>query len=104
MPQPKDEKYGGLGIEGRGPSGAHLALVTNISGAATAIPPGALMYLVEDPRDINKIFPLVLADVDHKHLRFRCGCGKKGCTRTVVFKALWKGYHPPPEHNTAGPQ
>lgn len=105
MPQPKKESYGGEGIEGRGPNGPHLALVTNISGAAVAIPPGALMYLIEDAGNINKIFPLVLAEgLDHKHIRFKCGCGKEGCNRTVVFKATWKGYHPQSDRPTAGPQ
>ncbi len=81
-------------IRGTSPKVPHLALSTDISGTAIAIPPGALLFIVERPGDVTSVTPIVLESVDHNNLRFRCGCGRPDCTRWVRFKASWRGHHP----------
>lgn len=56
--------------EGDKPTEPHLALLADESGMRIAIPPGASLWVIEDAKDQNKIFPLTLAKVSHKALTF----------------------------------
>ena len=82
---------------GEPPSEPHLGILTDESGDVTAIPPGAILYLIENPAKYDGVIPLVLLKVSRKRLTMRCGCGKKGCSRQVKFEAKWTGTHPRPE-------
>lgn len=81
----------------KAPTQPHLALLTQEYGAPVAvpIPPGAVMLIIEDPRDTKRgMFPLAVVKVHHKRLEFQCPCGHAQCTRRVVFNATWSGKHP----------
>lgn len=87
-----------------GPKGAdgkpvpHLALQTTQGGGSVAIPPGALMYIVDgdgNGGDPNNILPVVLKSVSRRRIVFICGCQRPGCTRQFTFEAKWSGNHPP---------
>lgn len=72
----------------------HLALLTDETGTAIAIPPGANLFIIEDASRADGVFPLVLLAVSRKNLRFQCGCGIPKCTRTAEAVIKWKGKHP----------
>lgn len=74
--------------------GPHLALVTSETMEAIAIPPGAMMLIVEDPTRADGVFPIVLLSVSRKHMKFQCGCGLVNCTRTAEMAIKWRGKHP----------
>lgn len=57
--------------EGEKPRDPHLALLMDESGMRLAIPPGASLWIVEDPSDETKVFPLTLSKVSHKALTFQ---------------------------------
>jgi len=81
-------------IEGDVPEGAHLAVLTDESGLATAIPRGATVYLIEDPTRADRIFPMVLYSVSKTKIVFLCGCGERGCTRRYDYALTRKlGHH-----------
>ncbi len=88
-------------IEGEPPDQPHLGLLTDNSGAAIAIPPGATMYLILDPSRADKVIPLVLFKVSLKKLEFLCACGNRKCSKRYVFVAQNKGFHPPEKRSTA---
>lgn len=88
-------------IEGDAPSEPHLALYTDESGLATAIPPGATLFLVEDPSRADKVFPMILLSVSKKALLFACACGDASCTRKYKFVNNVSGMHAPKKRNTA---
>lgn len=71
-----------------------LALFKDTSGAAIAIPPGALMAIIEDRKDPKRVWPILLETVRHDRLTFICACRRKGCTRRFIFKAKFTGIHP----------
>lgn len=71
-------------LEGAAPGAPHLAVYTDETGAVLAIPPGARMLLVEDPRRMDSIHPLVLKKVSRRALVFLCGCGR--CNREYTFR------------------
>jgi hypothetical protein len=72
----------------------HLGLITDASGAAVAIPPGATMLWILDASDAESIIPLMLTKVTSKKWEFRCNCGKPSCTQTFTFAASRRGQHP----------
>jgi len=55
--------------EAKGPTANHLALITDESGLATAIPPGAGLFLV----DGGDVYPMFLRSVSVKRLVFTVG-------------------------------
>lgn len=57
--------------EGKAPKEPHLALLMDESGMRLSIPPGASLWIVEDPSDEKKVFPLLLSKVSHKALCFQ---------------------------------
>ncbi len=57
--------------EAKAPEGGHFALLYSETGARLAIRPGASLWLVEDPSQADKIFPLVLKKVSVKKLIFQ---------------------------------
>jgi hypothetical protein len=71
----------------------HLALRMD-QGAFLAVPPGAMLAIVENPERYDGVIPVILLKVSRKELVFRCGCGNGSCTRVGKFKAIWKGVHP----------
>lgn len=77
--------------EGQAPLGPHLCLLVNQSGEVLAIPPGALLYIVEDPKRPDKIYPLVLVKVSRKTLDFKAYSSDARSTRMVRFEAKWSG-------------
>lgn len=82
---------------GEPPKDPHLGILTDESGEATAIPPGALMYIIENPAKPDGVIPLILMKVSRKRLTFKCGCNKPDCTRMVKFEGKWTGFHPSSE-------
>lgn len=89
-------------LEGMAPSENHLAVYTDQSGLALALPRGTLMVIVEKLAKGDRATPIVLTDVAPMRIKFKCGCGKEGCSRTVTFKATWKGFHPQGDDGDAG--
>lgn len=57
-------------LEQHAPEGGHFALLMDTSGTRLAIRPGASLWLVEDPSQMDKIFPLTLSKVSVKKLKF----------------------------------
>lgn len=80
-------------LEGPAPSKPHLLILTDDSGLYTAIPPGAVVLIVENPSKLDSIFPMVLHSVNHKVIRFRCACGRQGCNRLIEYRASMSGHH-----------
>lgn len=72
-------------LEQEGPEEAHLALLMDESGMRLAIPPGASLWVVEDKRDMTKVFPLTLRKVSHKALTFVM-VDEKGAAVEYVYK------------------
>ena len=58
-------------------------------GLFTELPPGAVLAIV----DGAQAYPIALERIDRNTIAAKCACGRKGCTRRVVFKATWKGIH-----------
>jgi hypothetical protein len=80
---------------GEGPKENSLGYCHELIGGqrfVTALPPGTYMYLLL-PNGEPKVVPLILAHVRKSHLLFICGCGREGCTRRLVFKGRWEGWH-----------
>ncbi len=88
-------------LEGEPPKGPHLALYTDKSGLALAIPVGAHISIVEDPKRVDMIFPLILVAVSHRRLVFRCACMQPDCTRVFKAPLTAEGWHPKRKHSTA---
>lgn len=69
----------------------HLLLGTRVIGGqitGVAIPEGATLVLVMDPKDINKgAIPLILRSVNKRKWVFQCKCGK----RRFVLEGKWVG-------------
>lgn len=80
--------------EGEAPSEPHLALVVDANGDSIAIPPGAKLFIVENPEKPDGIVPVFLVKVSRKQLVVRCNCGRPKCTRVGKYKATWTGFHP----------
>ena len=76
---------------GEAPSGPHLGLLQNEAGEVLAIPRGAVLYIIEDPKRPDKIYPLVLMGVSRKELTFKAYTNDARSTRIVRFKAEWSG-------------
>jgi hypothetical protein len=88
------------------PDQPHLGLITDETGAAIAIVPGASMMIIEDPSRADKVFPVVLAKVAFKsgvpdYLLFICACGEIGCSRNYRFKCTTGGWHKAKRRPTA---
>lgn len=88
-------------IEGDVPNEPHLALLTDDTGLATAIPVGATLYIVEDASRADKVFPVVLAKVSRRAIVFVCACGEPNCNRTYRYVNNVQGWHKPKQRNTA---
>lgn len=71
-------------IEGMAPGVSHLAVYVDKDGGVMSIPPGARMLIIEDPRKLDSIFPLILKKVSRRTITFLCGCGR--CNREYVFR------------------
>ncbi len=80
-------------IEGEPPVGAHLAVLTDDTGHAMALPVGCTMYIIEDPTRADKTFPVVLARVNRRVIEFLCACGNPSCTRKYRFVNNVSGWH-----------
>lgn len=80
---------------GEPPSEPHLGVLTGSDGQMMAIPVGAMMYIVEDPKRADKVTPLILMKVSLTALWFACACGQKDCTRRFRFTMKAEGHHPP---------
>lgn len=78
-------------LQGIAPVQPHLALLTDEHGGVTAIPPGATIFIIEDPTKLDRIFPMILAKVTRRSIHFICGCGK--CRRTYVYTLSSAGGH-----------
>ena len=76
------------------PREPHLGLLVR-GGTVCPIPPGAMIYVVEDPTRADKVMPLVLAKVSAKAIDFVCGCGQPKCSRRIRYRAEKSGHHPP---------
>lgn len=88
-------------IEGTAPTKPHFTVLTDESGLAMAIPPGATMFIVEDPTRMDKVFPLILLSVSRRRIVFACGCGNASCTRKYVYTlARGLGHHSSSEART----
>lgn len=78
------------------PDKPHFVLrVGEMGEEGIAIPPGASLNIIEDATDSKKWFPLVLLQVNHKRIVFKCDCGRKGCNAVYTFTASRQGNHPP---------
>lgn len=76
------------------PVGAHLAVLKDATtNDLIAIPKGAVMYIIEDPTDKDRIFPLVLMSVSLKRIVFGCTCRRPGCNVRYEFRASRTGNH-----------
>lgn len=82
----------GVEFLGDAPKGPHLAAVTDESGLATALPPGAMIHVVEDARDWRKVHRMVLVLVSLKKLVFRCMCNPN-CTVVRTYTLREAGRH-----------
>ena len=79
---------------GKAPTKPHLGVVTNATtNDVMAIPPGAVMYIIEDPTDKDRIFPLVLLSATVKRIVFGCACKRPGCNVRYEFRASRSGNH-----------
>ncbi len=74
------------------PSEPHLGFQHTL-GAFTAVGPGAAVAIIEDPKNAEKVWLMLLTKVNHNFIEMKCACGRPRCTRTVRFKAIWKGQH-----------
>lgn len=81
-------------LTGRAPEQPHLGLLTGKGGETIAIPPGATMYLIMNPRHIDGVLPMILTKVTWKHLEFACACGQPHCTRRFSYRLQQSGHHP----------
>lgn len=55
--------------QGEAPLGPHLGLLLG-DGKIQAIPPGATLYIIEDPSSPGKIFPFILKSCRHDKITF----------------------------------
>lgn len=79
---------------GKPPLKAHLAVLKDANTYEfIAIPPGALMQIIEDPKDKDKCFPVVLLSVSVKRIVFGCACKRPGCNVRYEFRASRSGNH-----------
>lgn len=91
----KDDTHGG----GEAPRKPHLALKCGNFGdpdSLLAIPPGATIYVIEDPRYAESQLCLILEKVEYenhvfKGLRFRVAHAGPGSTRRLYLTAAWRG-------------
>jgi hypothetical protein len=67
------------------PKEPHLVVINAATREGFGIPVGSLMGIVMDA-EAGDIQPVVLAHVQRKLLRFRCGCGDKRCTLVLTFR------------------
>lgn len=75
-------------LGGQAPKVPHLGVLTDESGELLAIPPGAIMYIIEDPTNIEKIFPMALLKVNRREIVFKCVCHDPNCSRTFKYKMV----------------
>jgi len=69
---------------GKEPDVNHLALLCG-DGEAIIIPPGATIFFNTGKASTDHV-PMILAKVEKKLLRFKCGCKRPTCTRFYTFK------------------
>ena len=67
-------------LEGDVPTKPHFALLINEMGQRMPIPPGASLWIVEDPADQSRIFPLTLKKVTHDMISFEMADAQGGVT------------------------
>lgn len=70
---------------GSAPKQPHLGVVIDASGELLAIPPGAIVYFIEDPSNNAKIMPVALRKVSLKKLSFECQCHDPNCSRVLEY-------------------
>jgi hypothetical protein len=81
------------GLGGDVPQKGHLAVITGV-GQAMALPVGVTMLIVDDPKDVSKVIPVILVEVKRDAIVFRCACRKPNCTRVMSYKLRAAGHHP----------
>ena len=74
----------GFELEGKPPEGPHLAVVTHSSGLSMAMPPGAVIMQILDPKDPRKISRMILTKVSNGRWEFKCGCLDENCTVEIA--------------------
>ncbi len=79
---------------GEAPESPFVAFLTGLPNEWTAIPVGATIRLVFDPKKEEMSEPLVLVRLTKQGLDFRCPCGQRTCTKEVRLKLVRKGRHP----------
>ncbi len=57
------------------------------------IPTGAVIAHVEDASRIDGVFPWALIGVERKKWKFKCPCGRPGCTREMTASLKYTGRH-----------
>lgn len=80
-------------LEGQAPEGPHLAVITDMSGMALALPPGTVMLEVLDPTRPDRVTRMVLQEVKHGRWTFQCGCGNPHCKVKIVASLTQSGSH-----------
>lgn len=80
-------------VRGRLLEKPHLGVITDESGEALALPPGAVMLEIIDAKRPDRINRLVLKEVKHGKWTFKCGCNNPRCTRVITFRATETGAH-----------
>ena len=76
---------------GKAPKGPHLGLLSG-DGTVIAIPVGATLVEIIDPKDSRAITPLILTEVKPGKWSFRCRCNPQ-CRRVYKFNAKAEGSH-----------
>lgn len=71
---------------GEAPKEPHMVMLTGNGNEGIAIPPGCILYIIEDAKDPSKMFPMGFIKVNRKAIHFRCLCHDPNCTRTFVYK------------------
>jgi len=80
--QPKDVS-GGLA-----PKTGHLGILTSSDGEVLAVPPGAIVYVIEDSTDPSKMFPMGVVKINRQAMKFKCLCHDPNCTKTYTYKLV----------------
>lgn len=79
---------------GVAPTKPHLGVVTNKeTNDVLAIPPGAVMFIITNPKLKDGVLPVVLMSVSEKRIVFGCACKSPSCNVRYEFRASRSGNH-----------
>lgn len=84
-------------LKGAVPEEGHLAVITG-PGQGMAIRKGQPMLIVDDPKNVSRVVPVLLLSVTRDKIVFRCACGNRECTRVMEYHLTAKGTHPYMSH------